>query len=852
MKVLHVRPAGAADPAIVLHTEVSVVRTSDPTVRAFLASALGRVAESDLDLTGEIETHGIRMPFEPATLRLLGLTEAVNGVVRAGDLPGHDARIAQTGEARQATDARRHELSDELARHREALAAAVEEREAASSDVDEVRHGGGAARELLERAEAERAEAEADRRAAAGECASLERSSVEAAIVRDQAEADRSAATQGLDAARIAHREAIAAAAAAAAAVEETRSVSGEDPTSSLEAARQHLDRVEAAAAGDGEGGDGPSAVNRRLADLERRRSEVVRLREALGESDVEPLAEALDHLLSAGDEAQPVVAAMALADTWRDLHQQIRALDAGISPVEQEAEGRVVAARLSMVEAESDFNQPVLTPEQIARVEAAHGVVLEAQDRSDSRFGGGRARKKLDEARSEERRVLERLGFSTYADYMMSSSSRGIGPANRAILETARHVLTRAMDDLASLPGASDRARRRTELLQRRDAVAPRVAALIGHEPTGPEAEDELRELRETLTPDLVAMGELAARLEEVGLIVGPAPHEREDLVLLARSYLAEQRTGDQRRAEVAQAIGALDTSIDALRQAADRGDREFPDLPELPSLAEPLAEAGGDAGASEVTLREARWADVEAARRAVADAEAAVARYESAGSDLAELEAELARQRDVEEQAASAVEAAKAAATGADGPALEAARAQAAQAEEALERARESERAVAAVLADGPDRSAVEDLVSTAEQRLVDAEHAVTAAAAAEQATAGALAEAEAAHEAATHDHEAATTAAEEVDRAALVEEIDWALMGRLAQVRSVGLAGSVPLVLDDPFSALEDGEVTGVLDKVASLAGAVQVVVISDCPAIAEWAASRGPERALVVAA
>ena len=44
---------------------------------------------------------------------------------------------------------------------------------------------------------------------------------------------------------------------------------------------------------------------------------------------------------------------------------------------------------------------------------------------------------------------------------------------------------------------------------------------------------------------------------------------------------------------------------------------------------------------------------------------------------------------------------------------------------------------------------------------------------------------------------------------DREGLVEEIEWYLLARLAAQRSVGAAGSVPLVLDDTFRDLHVAE-------------------------------------------
>ena len=123
------------------------------------------------------------------------------------------------------------------------------------------------------------------------------------------------------------------------------------------------------------------------------------------------------------------------------------------------------------------------------------------------------------------------------------------------------------------------------------------------------------------------------------------------------------------------------------------------------------------------------------------------------------------------------------------------------------------------------------------------------MTEAAAAEQATAASLAEVDAAFAAATATEELANADAENLDRAKLVDDLDWELMSRAAGLRSVGLAGALPLVLDDPFAVLDDDELNTVLDRLARLADAVQVVLVTDREAAVAWAAQIGSERALV---
>ncbi len=832
MKVLQVRDASGDRPAIVLHGQVTVVRGLDPFRRSWLLDVLGRLAAtSDVEVEGEVLAHGIVFPLDRTSLALLDLERPTDAVVRAQDLPGHDPRVAQAVTDRDRALIRRRELTQQITQQREALGAAVTERTAATEELAALQRGEGPVREAQANAEAAKARLEAELASASEERTRQHDALNQAVLARDVASEARVAAAERLERARDRRRVAMAKATEAAAALEQARPLVADDPTDLLVARRAELASAEAAA-GEADPDQDSAPVTRRLADLERRRVELVRLQEAVADQGADAVRVALDRLLGAGTEGAPVVAALALADTWRDLHQQLGALDTGVSGEEYAAEQRVAEARQAVIEAEAEYNQPVLTPEQIAKVEAAHALVLEAQDRTEGRFGGSRQRKKLEDARAEERRVLERLGFSTYADYMMSSSSRGVGPANRSTLETARNRLKATEDELASLPGAADRARRRVELLQRRDAVAPRVAALLGHEPTGPESEEELRNLRETVAPSDTAMDELAAELTGVGVVVVGPPYDRDDLVLLARFYISEQETADARRKDIDQAMEALDHAIGAVRDARDRGQRELPDLAPLPELAEPIAAESpdeDDAAAQAVTLREARWADVEAARAAVAEAEAAVAQHRQASGALSGLEADLARCGVEEEQAAVAVTEAEAEVALANGDAFEAA----------------ARQALDAFSGD----AGVDALLQAAEARVANGEQLVTAAAAAEQATAAQLAEVDAAFAAATAAEEEALADAAAVDRDKLVDDIDWELMSRLAALRSVGLAGSLPLVLDDPFGVLDDDEVTRVLDRLVRLADAVQVVLISDREAAVAWAAQIGSERALV---
>ena len=855
MKVLLLRDAAGTGAPVALHPQVTVLRHVDPQRRAWLRDVLGRLSGGgDPSAAGELDAHGILFDLDAASLALLGLDRPVAAVVTAADLPGHDHALAAAERDHNAALARHQQSASELDRARAELARAVEERDLAAQALDQVLRGEGAAREAIDAAAAERSRLDLEVQAAKDEVTRADEVVRRAVAARDLVLTDRIAIADRIDAARHRRSEAIAEATNAAAALEAARATADPsgDSSSAIADARARLALAEQELAESDPYRD-ESAVNRRLAALEQRRMELARVEASLGEPQGDRVAAALERASGTTEEGAPVVAALALADTWRDLHQQIAALDAGVSPSEREAEDRLGLARQTVAEAESEFNQPVLTPEQYAKVEASHTAVLEAQDRAEGRFGGQRAKKRLEELRGEERRVLERLGFSTYADYMMSASSRGMGPANRAILDAARGNMAAAEEELGQQPGALDRARRRTELLQRRDAVAPRVAALLGHEPTGPESEDELRSLRETGPSDEEAEAELATALLQVGVHVGPAPYEREDLELLARAYLAEERSADAHRQQILEATEALDRSIAELRDARTRGATELPDLPALPELAQPVnpsPEAPSETGAQ--TLRDARWSEAESARTALAELEAQDARRREASAQVEALQATLAAATAAESEAASALAAAEAS----SGPYLdsrvEAATTEVDEAQRGLERAKAVEAEVIARAAETQPGFAAEPLVAAAESRRRDADTALAAAAAAEQAAAAALAEAEASLPATHAALQAASEANVNLDRQALVEDFTWAVLGRLAAVRAVGLGGSVPLVLDEPFAALADDEIPQVMDRVVQMSGAVQVVVLSDRDAVAVWAASVTPDRAGVIAA
>ena len=117
-----------------------------------------------------------------------------------------------------------------------------------------------------------------------------------------------------------------------------------------------------------------------------------------------------------------------------------------------------------------------------VDRLELAHADVLLALEKADGRFGGGRAARRVEAARSAEQVLLDELGLTSYSDYMIGYSLLNVDPEKEAELEAAREELAAAEDEWRTLEcggggGASAR---------RADGAAPAAArrgpALLGH----------------------------------------------------------------------------------------------------------------------------------------------------------------------------------------------------------------------------------------------------------------------------------------------------------------------------------------------------------------------------------
>jgi hypothetical protein len=82
--------------------------------------------------------------------------------------------------------------------------------------------------------------------------------------------------------------------------------------------------------------------------------------------------------------------------------------------------------------------------------------------------------------------------------------------------------------------------------------------------------------------------------------------------------------------------------------------------------------------------------------------------------------------------------------------------------------------------------------------------------------------------------------------------VDDVTWYLATRLAAVRGVGAGVTLPIVFDDPFSDFEGDDAVSLVGSVEPFGGAVQLVVLTDDPAVVAWTEGLGTERAWVITA
>lgn len=471
--------------------------------------------------------------------------------------------------------------------------------------------------------------------------------------------------------------------------------------------------------------------------------------------------------------------------------------------------------------------------PDGEAAALAAELLAIEADLAADAAAG-------VAELSDEDRAVLERVeaARAAVADAEDAARDLAVDPADAAELEAAHEALHAAIER-ADARLAGPRARRRVEQLREAEqAVLDRLGLvtyaeyLMGTSAAHrrPAAEVALQAARVELVAAEAAWDEVAERHAEV-LAHAERRARRRTLIERARPLV-----GDRPEGEV---VGALQE----LRA----------DAPTDPTVGSRLASAldavGVDVSDGELALEDL-----------VVMAEAWLAEVDGARARAAQLEAE---------RAALARPSAPAATVG-DGDEVAIERAAASRALEDAERRHQAHRdaldALAAVerqleplraLTTGSSGEAPTDL-HRARSLAEEAQRALASAEAAHESAVGRCdrlgdevaaleAEGQLAAEALEQLQDERTARGQvALDRA----EVEWYLMAKVAAQRASSVAGSTPLLVEDPFPGLDEADVHHLLDQLERLADSVQVILVSDAPHVAAWAEAAGEGRAAVV--
>lgn len=578
--------------------------------------------------------------------------------------------------------------------------------------------------------------------------------------------------------------------------------------------------------------------IELRLPDLQAVVDRVDRGIDELAALDPRPVQVLVDAIRSpAPVEFVPSERGAELADEFVRLQAEVKVLEEGLAARGMDtpsAMARLDLARDELTAAEKAMRPPEYTDADRLALEAAHDEMLEAEKKGRGRGG----KKRFEEALVAEQAILDRMGFPTWSAYVMGAGLMGIDPAAEQRLEKARFELEAAEQHWSDVTAMIEADPVHRELLDQLENLYLEAFDLLGGDDGTEDLELKLRTLevpkQEVSTEELVDA--LLYQLELLGMKVPPEMTGVDRVVMVAEAFLEEASA-------IVNRLNELGTEkVDALTEI-EQIEAELATIPSDEEL-----------DAAEVALEQARidaeQARAEAEARAAAEQEAAEAQRqaeqaaaEQAAADRAEAEARAAEleaeaRRQAEARAAASADAAVASAA----ELAETERAYQIAAEEEGEYADfvEAREALleAAIQVDAVATSRLEALASELAQREAD-EAGAEAARSDAPATAGVLPESD-----------AAFANVEGVDASS--EAVEFYLLSRLAALRTVSYAGSVPLLIDDALAGKPRKEVEQLLHKLERMSESVQIIYLSDDDAVTGWADGIGFERAAVVAA
>jgi uncharacterized protein YciI len=521
---------------------------------------------------------------------------------------------------------------------------------------------------------------------------------------------------------------------------------------------------------------------------------------------DTGPLREALDDFDAETEVGEPDLVARELAREWLEVDGELaRIEDALPSPPSDDelaaAEHRLDHIERTIVDIEAAGRQGDLVPGARAEIEAAHEAVLAAEEAVDQTSDRD-ATERLARAREDERVVLQRHGYETYLDLIMSGPQPD-GDSQADLLEAlrARRV---AEDTLAALQAAAEPPAILTALRVRRDRIYREAADLLGCDPSVNVA--ELLYAHPVVPPARTrALGSVLASygVNPVGVSVREA----------AVSWLVEQDQELVARDECRREVERLDRDLEALEdedvRAADEAQR--------------VVESAEDIAADfDVVMHRVRTYEEELNDRATQD-ERRLQRIAAAEQLRAQIGAVTEALERSEDEYHTSLAAAEAGVTSAEAS-LE--RATAALSD-AVRRLRRISEALPPALRPRAGDDPLGELPRLRETLAAEVDRAEVA-----------LAQATSDLERARADID--ETQAQLDDHLTVVPLDDVIDDDRRQAVRDLVAGAEVGLVLDDPFSEAE-GRREELLDEVAGTAGERPVVLLTDDPVTLGWAIS-----------
>jgi hypothetical protein len=596
--------------AIELHPLITVVSgLSDAARQRLDAAAQAIPAGTDPGARGAVEVHGVMLELSRETLELLELDDPdLDVVIRADDLPGHPAHT--------------HEEPAEVTPEAPRTTAAPN-----SPELDE-------ARRILGRATG----------------------------ARDDARAERERAVEGHD--RVATRLR-----AFEAEIESARDDLDPESAAAVGRARAEISAAEARAAAmaDAQVADARRAAKQRVEALNEQadalRAEIARLRAI----DPEPIRFALSRVAEA--EPAPMVPspeAARLADEIVKVTDQLALSEgrvAGGRNQLMELTARRDAAYDAFVVAEQALRTPELDQTIVEHLEQLHDQIFEL-DTKMSRLSASRNRRRLLELKSEEDELLERLGYSTWSNYVMGVSNADAEAERMRKYEVAKATYDFAEDELAKAAMGPRDDVDIDVLARRRDALLDRAHAMLGTLPSDPVVALRAMLVSAPREGDPLAreLDTLVGLLRQAGMDVtadDPAGLQRAATRWLeeadsSRYYVAEIEADHGR---ITNEIAELDAKLATLDRARSVGI----ETPELASMRAALAEAEGRLARHEKAVGSLASLEEQAgelrgrAREIAAAASTADERYRRAESQL-----EMVRQKvgEIEQQVAASIE--------------------------------------------------------------------------------------------------------------------------------------------------------------------------------------------------